>query len=73
MSKLFQTKYRIMPVYKKGEKCGVMVYSKPWYSPIFMNAVLDVLNEKDEAETAPAFFKSDKEAMDYIKSIKTIC
>lgn len=73
MKQFFQTKFKVLPVYKDMKKCGVIVYAKPWYCPFYMSAVLDVLDKDGIPTTAQAYFKEADEAFDYINSRKTIC
>lgn len=73
MRQFFQTKYKVLPVYNEMKKCGVIVYARPWYSPVYMCAVLDTMTSKGELTTTFAYFKTTEEAMEFIKDKKQVC
>lgn len=86
MKKLFETKYRIMPVYRNGKCVGFVVYHKravlgTWDIVPLDILVTDVTKDADgnnieidriDGESNPAYFKTEDEANTFIEHIKTI-
>ncbi len=82
--KLFETKYRIMPVYRNDERTGFVVYQKSNFLCFWSMMTKDTLviaikpsskNTNIEVESvdnksSAAFFKTEKEAKEYIEYIK---
>ena len=86
MKKLFETKYRIMPVYRNGKGVGFVVYQKTAFIGAWTIVPLDILvtdvikdnegknieTERIEINNNPAYFKTEDEARAFIAHIKTI-
>ena len=86
MKKLFETKYRIMPVYRNGKGVGFVVYQKNPFIGAWTIAPLDILvtdvikdnegknieTERIEINNNPAYFKTEDEARTFSEHIKTI-
>lgn len=86
MKKLFETKYRIMPVYRNGKCVGFVVYHKTAILGTWTIVPLDILvtdvikdadgnnieNDRIESDNNPAYFKTEDEAKTFIEHIKTI-
>lgn len=86
MKKLFETKYRIMPVYRNSKCVGYVVYQKTAWIGQWTIVPLDILvtdvvkgddgnnieTEHIESNNNPAYFKTEDEAKTFIEHIKTI-
>lgn len=87
MKKLFETKYRIMPVYREHKQVGYVVYSRGPILRAWTIMALDVLSPKIQADfkgenntevdqiisnERPAYFKTDEEAKQFIERLKTL-
>lgn len=76
---IFETKYRILPVYAKSSLKGFIVYFKLWWFPVWINAMLDEWVPAEEGDGGSvainnrhAVFETLEEAKNFIRYRQTI-
>lgn len=86
MKRFFETKYRIMPVYRNNKHVGYVVYAKNAPFGFWNMLSLDIVvtdvktdnegvnteRERIENNSSPAYFRTEQEALDFINRLKTI-
>lgn len=66
--RVFSTKFKVLPVYEKNKQTGYIVYEKCWASPLYMASELDTTTEDEVCSKTPAVFKTNEEAIGFIKA-----